>query len=185
MTDRQLDFDALMHLRLRQLAKIHAAGVAPNPEGLVGREYRGANRPASSALLGIRRFIKGFQADPNGGVHGYNKTVRGASLGAAWTASRRKDGRVAYAPFLVLPRPEARGPGLLLDYGAPATPEPGFAHRLRDLLVRVDPTSDDLLLGRTSHSPVAGYPSAGSCSSTWGRRTPTAAETRSPRPVGR
>jgi hypothetical protein len=150
-----LDFEALMELPLRRLAAIHADGTRPDPSILSGREYRGANRPASSALLGIRRFIKGFRSDPEGGVHGYNKQVRGASLHAPWTAVRRRDGRVAYAPFLVLPAPDERGTSLLLDYGAADEPERGPARRLRDLLVRVTPGSDDVLLGR-AHLEVRG-----------------------------
>jgi hypothetical protein len=143
------DFAALMRLPVRQLAAVYAAGTRPDPHALAGREYRGANRPASSALLGIRRFVKGFESQPDGSVRGYNKVVRGASLDAPWTASRRKDGRVAWAPFLVLPAPDDRSAhSLLLDYGAPAEPERGVPRRLRDLLVRVEPGSDDLLLGR-------------------------------------
>lgn len=147
MTENATGFDTLMGVPLRRLAAIHAAGTRPDPAVLAGREYRGANRPAASRLLGIRRFVKGFEQDPDGAVRGYNKQVRGASLQAPWTAVRRKDGRVAWAPFLVLPGPDGTT-GLLLDYGAVADPEPGVARRLRDVLVRVDPGSDDLLLGR-------------------------------------
>lgn len=147
MTAPRLDFDTLMGLPLRRLAAVHAAGTRPDPAVLAGREYRGANRPATSRLLGIRRFVKGFEQDPDGTVRGWNKQVRGASLHAPWTAVRRKDGRVAWAPFLVLPGP-AGTTGLLLDYGAATDPEPGVARRLRDVLVRVEPGSDDVLLGR-------------------------------------
>jgi hypothetical protein len=147
MTENVTGFDTLMAVPLRRLAAIHAAGTRPDPSVLAGREYRGANRPATSRLLGIRRFVKGFEADADGTVRGYNKQVRGASLAAPWTAVRRKDGRVAWAPFLVLDGP-AGSTGLLLDYGAVADPEPGVAHRLRDVLVRVEPGSDDVLLGR-------------------------------------
>jgi hypothetical protein len=150
MNDNRLDFDTLMRVPFRRLAAVHAAGTPPDPTVLAGREYRGANRPATSALLGIRRFVKGFEMDPDGTVRGYNKQVRGASLDTPWTVRRRRDGRVAYAPFLVMPRhDQARSPvGVLLDYGAPIHPGPGLARRLRDVLVRVDPGSDDLLLGR-------------------------------------
>ena len=147
MTADRTDFDTLMDLPLRRLAAVHAAGTRPDPAALAGREYRGANRPATSRLLGIRRFVKGFERDADGTVRGYNKQVRGASLRAPWTAVRRRDGRVAWAPFLVLDGPDGTT-GLLLDYGAVADPEPGVARRLRDVLVRVDPGSDDVLLGR-------------------------------------
>ena len=149
MTEGTQDFQALLRMPLRRLAAVHAAGTPPDPDSLAGREYRGVNRPGTSALLGIRRFVKGFEKAPDGTVLGYNKQVRGSALDTPWTAHRRKDGRVAYAPFVVLPRPEGRTPdGVLLDYGAPDHPEPGVARRLRDILVRVDPGSHDLLLGR-------------------------------------
>lgn len=105
--------------------------------------------------------MNAFERDPDGSVRGYNKQVRGASLRTPWTAVRRRDGRVAWAPFLVLPGPDGTA-GLLLDYGAVAHPEPGVAHRLRDALVRVDPGSDDVLLGRAyvalgSRRPPVGW----------------------------
>ncbi len=150
MNQSRTDFDRLMRVPIRRLAAVHAAGTRPDPAVLAGREYRGANRPATSAILGIRRFVKGFEMDPDGTVRGYNKQVRGASLHTPWTVHRRSDGRLAYAPFLVIPRldREHSPAGVLLDYGAPTDPEPGLASRLRDVLVRVDPGSDDLLPGR-------------------------------------
>ena len=149
MTERPLTLETLIRLPLRRLAAVHAAGTRPDVAALAGQEYRGINRPATSRLLGIRRFVKGFALDSDGSAHGYNKQVRGAALDRPWTPHRRKDGRVAYAPFVVLPGPEDRSPAcLLLDYGAPARREPGVAGRLRDVLVRVNPGSDELLLGR-------------------------------------
>jgi hypothetical protein len=148
MTESPLTFESLIRMPLRRLAAVHAAGTRPDLASLAGQEYRGVNRPATARLLGIRRFVKGFVLDADGSASGYNKQVRGAALDRPWTAHRRKDGRVAYAPFLILPASDGGTPdGLLLDYGAPSEPEPGVAARLRDVLVRVNPGADDLLLG--------------------------------------
>jgi hypothetical protein len=126
-------------------------GHRPDPQALCGWEWRGTNLPATSRLLGIRRFIKGFQS-LDGIVHGYNVSVTGNDLTAPWTERRQRDGRREWAPFAVTPVDPAAGdpyPGaLLLDYGAVESPEPGLAQRLRDYLVAVSPESDDLLLGR-------------------------------------
>jgi hypothetical protein len=144
-----LTFEDLLRMRLSRLADVHAAGTRPDPAALAGQEYRGVNRPATAGLLGIRRFVKGFATQQDGSVHGYNKRVPGRALDRPWTAQRRTDGRVAYAPFVVLPGPDDTEPGaVLLDYGAAPDPEPGVAARLRDVLVRANPGSDDLLLGR-------------------------------------
>ena len=137
----------------RTLSKMLVRGEQPDPTALGGWEYRGVNMPATSRLLGLRRFIKGFTTDDAGRVHGYNKLVRGHDLAALWTVRPQRDGREAYAPFAVAPvDPEAIDNrylnALLLDYSAVPDPEPGVAGRLRDYLVRVIPSSDDLLLGR-------------------------------------
>lgn len=139
---------------LRALSDMLIRGQRPDVSALVGSEYRGVNMPAAtSRLLGLRRFIKGFTVDESGRVVGYNKLVVGHDLSAPWTVRPQRDGREAYAPFSVEPvEPESIDNrylnALLLDYGDVAQPEPGVARRLRDYLVRVVPGSDDLLLGR-------------------------------------
>jgi hypothetical protein len=137
----------------RDLRGLMARGQQPDPANLVGWEFRGTNLPARTALLGLRRFIKGFCLDGSGSTIGYNKSVAGADLGTPWTPRAQRDGRVAWAYYTVAPvDPEAPDNrhlnALLLDYGAVPEPERGIAGRLRDYLVRVEPGSDDLLLGR-------------------------------------
>jgi hypothetical protein len=108
--------------------------------------------PATSRLLGLRRFIKGFVFGDSGLLEGYNVSVPGADLLSPWTERRQRDGRREWARFTVAPVDPASVDNrylhaLLLDYGGVSTPESGIAGRIRDYLVRVVPGSDQLLLG--------------------------------------
>lgn len=146
------DYLRLVATPPRELRRLMLRGQHPDVAALVGWEHRGTNLPATSALLGLRRFIKGFEPGARGTV-GYNKSVAGADLATPWTPRPQRDGRVAFAPFTVSDvDPEARDNrylhALLLDYGAVPDPEPGIAGHLRDYLVRVEPGADDLLLGQ-------------------------------------
>jgi hypothetical protein len=128
-------------------------GERPDVSSLVGWEHRGTNMPATATLLGLRRFIKGFRTTGPNGTVGYNKSVSGADLSTPWTARPQRDGSLEFARFLVHDvEPDARDnrylDALLLDYGAVPEPERGIAGRLRDYLVRVEPGSDELLLGQ-------------------------------------
>jgi hypothetical protein len=49
--------------RPRAWRELMLRGTSPDPASLAGWEYRGTNMPATSRVLGIRRFIKGFVAD--------------------------------------------------------------------------------------------------------------------------
>lgn len=151
------DYLALVRAPTSELAKVMERGETPDVAALVGREWRGTNMPASSGLLGLRRFIKGFEmVDQDGagsGVGGYNVTVPGRDLATPWTDRQRRDGRREWARFAVTPVDPATIDNrylhaLLIDYSAPAEPERGIPGQLRDYLVRVVPDSDDLLLGR-------------------------------------
>jgi hypothetical protein len=108
--------------------------------------------PATTRLLGLRRFIKGFVPGGRSPVEGYNVSVTGASLSSPWTEQLQGDDRREWARFTVVPvDPQAVDNrylhALLLDYGGTQTPEPGIPARIRDYLVRVVPGSDELLLG--------------------------------------
>lgn len=143
----------LVATRPRELGRLMVRGERPDVAALVGWEHRGTNLPATSTLLGLRRFIKGFETNAHGATVGYNKSVPGSDLATPWAPRPQKDGRIAFAPFTVdAVDPEAPDnkylDALLLDYGAVPEPEPGIAGRLRDYLVRVEPGSDALLLGQ-------------------------------------
>ena len=54
------DYLALIRTPPSKLRSVIARGDTPDPNSLAGWEWRGTNMPASSRLLGLRRFIKGF-----------------------------------------------------------------------------------------------------------------------------
>ena len=116
----------LVATRPGELRRLMVRGERPDVAHLIGWEHRGTNLPATSALLGLRRFVKGFTTESDGAVVGYNKSVAGADLSTPWSPRPQRDGRVAWAPFTVA----------------------GVDPRLRDYLVRVEPGSDALLLGQ-------------------------------------
>lgn len=139
----------------RRLHEMLRSGETPDIAALVGWEYHGVNMPATlPKLLRLRRFIKGFEAGPDGGVVGYNKQVVGSDLDQPWPPRpRRRRARPVCPPFAVQPvAPDAvdsRYPNAVpFDYGAVPEPESGLASRLRDYVVRDEPGSDDDLLGR-------------------------------------
>jgi hypothetical protein len=142
------EFLDLVRRPAAELRELVRNGHAPDLADLSGREFRGANTPRSTRLLGIRRFVKGFRADPSGAT-GYNVRVTGADLTTPWTTTLWR-GHREYAPFRVM----VVGPGapdhryddaLFLDYGAEGS-GPSPERTLRDYVVRVAPESP-LLLG--------------------------------------
>jgi hypothetical protein len=153
MTNEDSRFLSVARFGPRRLREVMVRGEPPTVENLVSWEYRGVNMPATSAVLGLRRFIKGFLPDRETAAFGYNKLVPGIDLTAAWIPKVRANGRSAYAPFAVGPVDPASDDNrflnaLLLDYSAAPVPQGGVAARLRDYIVRVLPGSDDLLLGQ-------------------------------------
>jgi hypothetical protein len=137
----------------RELAKVFAAGTAPLADALTGYEFRGFNQPRPASLLGIRKFIKVFYTDRAGRPFGCNTPVRQNRPDADWIAKPSPEHPKRYAFFLVEPPdPEAvyaeRRTAVLLDYGRGGNRGYDPARILRDYLVRVEPGSDDLLLGK-------------------------------------
>ena len=132
----------------RALHRSMLRGTCPHPDDLVGREFRGTNTPAASRLLGIRRFVKGFELGEDGAVIGYNRRVRGTDLTSPWVASTWH-GRPRFGYFTVTPvDPVALDnrylDALLLDYGSGLNEPHDPTAVLRDYLVR---TGSGLLLG--------------------------------------
>jgi hypothetical protein len=132
----------------RELRRCMLRGEPPAVDDLLGREYRGTNIPATSRLLGIRRFIKGFEHGDDGTVVGYNRRVRGGNLSMPWTASTWH-GKQRFGYFTVTPvDPEAHDNrylnALLLDYGRGLNSPRDPTGVLRDYLVR---TQSGPLLG--------------------------------------
>jgi hypothetical protein len=150
----------LAHQTKDQLAAVFAAGTPPGVPALLGFEYRGYNQPRATALLGIRKFIKVFYLDSSGRPFGCNSPVAQNGLDHEWVARPSPERPKRYAFFLVEPNdPAASDPdrrrAALLDYGRGGNPPYHVAGLLRDYLVRVEPGSDDLLLGK-AYFTVAG-----------------------------
>ncbi len=135
------------------LEALLVGGETPSLSGIVGYEYRGYNIAPTTALLGIRKFIKALFTTPNGEVYGCNTPVAQNGLDGPWVARPSEAAPRRYAFFSVAPvDPEARDNAylhaLLIDYGRGGNPLYDPSRYLRDYLVRCVPGSDDLLLGK-------------------------------------
>jgi hypothetical protein len=133
------------------LAQLFQVGEPPSVDALVGYEFRGFNQPWFMALLGIRKFIKAFFA-ADGVPFGCNTPVAGNALERDWVAKPDDANPKRFgffgAGYTAPPPRSARGDALLLDYGRGHNRWYQPTRLLRDYLVRVEPGSDDLLLGR-------------------------------------
>ena len=135
------------------LDAVFAAGSPPDVSALTGFEFRGYNQPRTAALLGIRKFIKAFYLDRSGQPFGCNTPVVQNGLAGEWIPKPSAEQPKRYAFFLVEPAdpdaPDGRRHGaVLLDYGRGGNRAYDIARILRDYLVRVEPGSDDLFLGK-------------------------------------
>ncbi len=144
-------------LRLEQtpmweLQKIFVRGATPDPEALVGWEFRGINHLPLNALpvaelAGIKKFVKGFARDERGKLMGYNIAAKINALDGRWHVKGNRYGFYE----VVTPDPTSRDNAYLhaalLDYslGDNAVYNPMIL--LRDYLVQVDPANPDLYLG--------------------------------------
>jgi hypothetical protein len=143
-----------------ELAAVFNAGSPPAVAALTGFEYRGYNHPRAAAVLGIRKFIKAFYLNGQGQPSGCNTPVRQNGLAAEWIAKPSPEQPKRYAFFRVEPPdPDAadleRRAAALLDYGQGGNRAYDMARVLRDYVVRVEPGSDELLLGK-AYFVVAG-----------------------------
>jgi hypothetical protein len=160
MSDVSAEYLDLAGRSKHELAKVFAAGTAPMTDALTGYEFRGFNQPRAAALLGIRKFIKAFYLDRSGRPAGCNTPVARNGLSEEWIARPAPERPRRYAYFVVEPPdPDASDPGnraaALLDYGRGGNPVYDPSRILRDYVVRAEPGSDDLLLGKAYFS-IAG-----------------------------
>lgn len=147
MTDASEAFRRLAQSSRRELEELHWAGETPEAAALVGYEYRGFNHPALMSVLGIRKFIKGFFS-ARAGAFGFNTPARQSGLDGAWVAKPDEANPKRFAFYSV---ESGHGGGahpqaLLLDYSRGDNRLP--AKLVRDYLVRAEPGSDELLLGK-------------------------------------
>jgi hypothetical protein len=153
-------YTELAAISKRELEAVFAAGSAPDVSALIGFEFRGYNQPPATALLGIRKFIKAFYLDGAEHPFGCNTPVTQNGLQDEWLAKPSAERPKRYAFFKVEPADpdaadESRRGAALLDYGQGGNPAYDVSRILRDYVVRVEPGSDDLLLGK-AYFVVAG-----------------------------
>lgn len=145
-----------------EIEDIFMRGATPDPDALVGWEFRGINRfplyplPIPN-LLGIKKFVKGFFRGDDGRVMGYNCPVEQNILDGRWrtkpsdTAPKRF-GFYEVHPVDATSRDNTYLHAVLLNYGKggnkPLDPTSG----LRDYLVQVDPQNPDLYLGKAYYA---------------------------------
>jgi hypothetical protein len=142
----------LERMSLRELHQVFLRGQHPDPDTLVGWEFRGTNHPDLYKLVRIKKFIKGFFRR-DGAVFGYNSPVVQNGLGQPWIARPRDDQGKRFRFYQVTEvdptsRDNAYLHAVLLDYGRGGNPWWEPSSLLRDYLVRVDPGNDDLFLGK-------------------------------------
>lgn len=145
-------YRALLDLPLRELLLIMRRGEMPDFDRMAGWEYKGFNRPGYLKLLGIQKFVKGFYRDPTGMSWGYNEPVRQNGPDGPWIARPSPEHPKRFGYYRVHPV-DARArdhwflEALLLDYAQGPNHRWDPTRFLRDYLVRIEPGSDDLLLG--------------------------------------
>lgn len=138
----------------RELAAIFARGERPDVASMIGWIYRGANTHVVAKAAGIGKFVKGFYRDAGAEeVRGYNIPVVPDALDRPWQLQPNVDAPKRFGFYRVAPvdptAPDnAHLHAVLLDYGAVPGKMFDPVRTLRDYVVRVDPGSDDLLLGR-------------------------------------
>jgi hypothetical protein len=147
------EYRALAGRPRSELERVLVRGEIPSVDALAGWEYGGWNHPPHMGGVGIRKFIKGFFRTDDDRCFGYNTPARQDGLGHDWTPRPSRDHPKRFGFYRVTPvDPEARDNrylhALLLDYGRGGNPASDVSRVIRDFLVRVEPGSDDLLLGK-------------------------------------
>jgi hypothetical protein len=148
---------ALARLSNAELERAFQRGLTPDPQGLVGWEFRGNNTPPWFRLFGIQKFVKGFYTDGDGGVWGYNSPVVQDGVERAWRLKPsdehpKRFGFYTVEPVDAVARDNRYLHALLLDYGKGKNPRLDPTAGLRDYLVQVDRDDPDLLLGKAYYA---------------------------------
>jgi hypothetical protein len=148
MTTASVEFRSLVGRPPAELDAVLRRGGTPDRERLAGAEYRGANTAGWTVRLRMQQFVKGFERRPDGELLGYNRRVAQDGLDGQWASPGEP---FAFFDVRVVD-PAARDNhylnALLLDYGAGGNPRLDPSRPIRDYLVRVEPGSDELLVGR-------------------------------------
>jgi hypothetical protein len=130
-------------------------GHTPPFEQLEGWAFRGYNVGWPPRWLGIQRFVKVFYRSPQAGLEGENWQVEQTRENdAAYVLRRRRGAVISQGAYRVLPVGYAQEwpdypQALIIDYSLGSNPAKLFyVQPLRDLLVQIDGSDPDLLLGK-------------------------------------
>lgn len=100
----KLSFRALTNMSRKQLNRLMEFGTAPQLADVVGYEFRGWNVPPLAALIGTRKFKKGFCGQPyKGFLYGYNVRVQQNDKHEPWLARPSEKNPRRFAFFKVFP----------------------------------------------------------------------------------
>jgi hypothetical protein len=148
MPNASAEFRRLATRLPSELDGLMRRGQTPDPDRLAGAEFRGANTARWMAQVGMRQFIKGFERRPDGRILGYNRRVAQDGLDGRWASPGERFAFFAVRPVDPAARDNHYLNALLLDYAAAGNRRLDPSRPIRDYLVRVEPGSDDVLLGR-------------------------------------
>jgi hypothetical protein len=159
LNGQKYDYISLCLASDAELENVMKTGIQPSLEKIAGWEFKGYNTLDLTAVLGFRKFKKGFYADDpektkNEGIAGYNVKIIQNFLGDSWADQKGKDGNSIkhgfYRAYPVrLNEIDNKYPnGVLINYklgkNFPADP----TRLLRDYLVQPYSDNDDLYLGK-------------------------------------
>lgn len=140
------------------LESIMRAGRSPDVRSLVGWEFRGFNTLDLTAILGFRKFKKGFYSErplahAAERVRGYNVRVRQNGIAQPWEPVLSQGRPIRHGFYDVYPvdpgeRDNLYPNALLINYDCGRNPPYDPSRFLRDYLVQVYPDNPDLLLGK-------------------------------------
>lgn len=151
-------FETLCVASSEDLERVMRLGVQPKLEDLAGWEYKGYNTLDLTALLGFRKFKKGFYlpAPVEGEIRellGYNVQVVQNPLGEPWFDRIRRGQPIRHGWYRCYPvrmtEVDCRYPNaVLINYDCPENPRLDPTRRLRDYVVQLYPEDPTLLLGK-------------------------------------
>lgn len=149
----------IYHSSNKKLEEYMQKGTAPTLEELVGSEFDGLNTPWYTALLGIKKFRKGFyngpprSSGPEPFIQGYNMPVKQNGLEGEWIPKPSPEKPKHFGFFRVYLVNPKEGDNeypnsLLLNYKLGGNPFYAAEKLLRDYLVKPLPDNSDIFLGK-------------------------------------
>lgn len=150
-------FARVAALGRRALEDVMVRGETPDLAALPGWEWRGQNLGPVAPFTPFQKFIKGFYRVGEQAVYGYNVPVVQDGPARAWSARPSEADPKRFGYFRVdrvdpIRRDNAYLHALLLDYGRGGNSLLDVTRGLRDYVVRVEPGSDELLLGKAYYA---------------------------------